>query len=270
MVINNSKIKKNNYFPNLCFCAVLSFCFLINTSTLLAQPVTAAPAVAVPSNDETENIKPSTESVQLDAKSAKQKNNVKKQSVKNESIANPWALLKAKAENEKGIKIKVNRDSIYAAFANSRLFYQNELVNFITIKIVPNTFLEKIVLTDPNLYKFITVRNKIFSTITVRNEVEAMEMKKNYQMLDELSTGFQLNTYQMFNEVLPAILISSQEMTVETYQSIIENYFKTIPELVYHCNVEFLKLLENKEYVLMYALHKESANKIKMITENNN
>jgi hypothetical protein len=31
-----------------------------------------------------------------------------------------------------------------------------------------------------------------------------------------------------------------------------------------------MKLLENKEFALMYALHKESANKIKMITENNN
>jgi hypothetical protein len=242
----------------------------MNPSTMLAQPVTAAPAVVVPSNDETENIKPSSERIEPDAKSPKQKNNVKKQSVKIESIANPWALLKTRAENEKGLKIKLNRDSIYLAFLNDRLLYQNELVDFISIKIIPNTFLEKIVLTDPNLYKSITVRNKIFSTITIRNEQEAVEIKKNYLMLEQLSAGFQLNTYQMFSEVLPTILISSEEMTVDTYKSIIENYFRTMPELIYHCNVEFLKLLENKEYALMYALHKDTANKIKMITENNN
>jgi len=178
------------------------------------------------------------------------------------TTSNAWRDYKTNMEKEAGIKFNSNIDSLYQSYASQRFFISEDEPDVFQVKIIPNYALNRILNNDTMLYRYIKVHNSLFSSVTISSNKIAAQIKKHFPLFTEMSKDFKITTYQLFNQVIPPVLVGKPEMNITYYQKLIDNYFISNPEVIYYCSNDFLRMLVRKQYTLMYSLHKESANAV--------
>lgn len=237
------------------------FSYSFAQEVIKANPVTPA---AVPDNNQIEpsklSLNPTVESLTDDPKSGKPK--AKSKPKKRQEIINPWGVLKGITEKDNSSRIKVNIDSLYSVYAENRIYMQTDEPSYFVMRVIPNAILERLTLLDSALYDHIQVENNFFSIFTARNATEAQQLKRYYELIFQLPNELSLSAQQIFTEVLPPLPVYSYPLTIDQYKNFIDNYFRTHAEVIKNCSAEFLLLMVRKQYALMYALHKDTGNKV--------
>ncbi len=217
-------------------------------------------------------VTPIVESIEPDSKQKKEieKNDNKATDLKlkenvanNVSTANVWSDYKMAIQEGAALKFNINIDSLYQSYAAQRFFVSDDESEIFQVKIIPNAALVRLLNTDTILYRYIKVQNILFSSLTVSSNKIAIQTKKFFPVIADLSKDFKITTFQLFNNVFPPVLVGKPEINLTYYQRLIDNYFTSNPEVIYYCSNDFLKMLVKKQYALMYSLHKESSNAVK-------
>ena len=175
-----------------------------------------------------------------------------------------WANYLDLLNNDKTFQIKVNRDSIYRAYMANRFFVSDDEPENFMVKIIPNQGLGQLIEKDTSLYRYIRLQNSLFSTITINSAKTAQKVKIHFGTIDRMTQGFSISTLNLFNHVLPKIMVGKTNMNLAYYQQIIEYYLNNNPEVLLYCSDDFLKLITLKQFALMYELHIESNNSLKL------
>lgn len=164
-------------------------------------------------------------------------------------------------------KLIVNYDSLYGVYNALR---KNSYANYAdyTFKVYPNTILSKIQALDSTIYNQILPVNKSFSSLKLNNENLSPQVLSNLQLIDQMKDNFKFKTMDVFNSVLPPIVIlDKQKNKAANYKKIIDQYFTTYPELIYLCSPKFVSLIEKNQYDKLIRLHKASLNKLDFRSE---
>lgn len=157
-------------------------------------------------------------------------------------------------------KLSVNYDSLYQFYSSIRKSHLGSKEEF-TYKVYPNFLLPKINGLDTSIYKRLVTENKYFSKLTLSSEALTNRVQSNLQIMDEMVANYKFKSSEVFNNILPPIVIvDGVKMKPADYEKFLNNFFGNNPELIYMCSKRFVSLIEKKQYDKLMKLHKTSAN----------
>ena len=269
---NNDNVKNTPFIDGFCKCRLQSlmlilFITLMNHTTSWAQPGKSGDAGQ--QSGGANFIAPRVESIEQTPKekalnkerTAPIEKNNKPEIPSNNKI---WANYLDMLNNDKSFQFKVNRDSIYNAYKINRYFVADDDAESFMVKIIPNESLKPILERDTALFKYVRIQNALFATITSNNARMLQRIKPYFELINYHSQSFSISTSNMLTYVLPKVVVGQTPINIAYYKQIIEQYLSNNPEVLLYCSDDFIKIITLNRYTLLYNLHCETSNIIRL------